>query len=402
MKRFPLVGCLSFALFFLAGTKMSAAQTLANMDCLNEQLSIQPRITACSQALTQTPGNRQLHLTRAYLYMNLQDFPKALADIQSVPPNSESHLLRGMIYRSEKNAPSALAEFNQGIALLKTDTPLPLQAELYIQRAETLYELKQSEAHRQDLDQVIKIFTELKSRSPRLRRALYMRSQYWKAQKNYHKAIEDLSQLILLGPRNPIFYSERIELWLKIKALDQALEDFNQLHRLSPEDPWFLISRGEVLLFLKKYDLAESDFHAAQVLSSETKPYFRSLAQIQLAWLYAIQKDFPRADAELKKGIAGDPQNRQSVFFAGWIAHLKGERKTAEAHLFSYFSRFQSGDAAIGQSAEWIDFNQATLLGHKSLNPTQAQIWQRHLEKAQANDLPALEALIKLILNLQP
>lgn len=31
MKRFPLAGCLSFALFFLAGTKMSVAQTQANI-----------------------------------------------------------------------------------------------------------------------------------------------------------------------------------------------------------------------------------------------------------------------------------------------------------------------------------------------------------------------------------
>lgn len=356
------------------------------------------RISACSEGLVQSPENRQLHLTRAYLYMRKHDYAKARSDIQAVPPNSDSHLLLGMIYKVEKQAHAAMAEFNQGIALATAETPATLLAELYLERAETQNTLNHLEAYRQDLDQAIAIFTAAQPRSPRLRQALYLRTEYWKKQNNTHKALEDLSQLIRLAPRNLPFYTDRIALALKIKAFDQALEDYQLLHQLDPEDPWYLLGQGEMRIYLNQYDRAEKDFLAVQ--EYDPPPEYLPLAHFQLAWLYALQADYPRAEAKLNQ-VRADPLPTMTpyLFYAGWIAHLKGDQKTAQSHLLAYLAQSQSGDTNLGEDAQWLDFNQKALLKNRSLTLAQTELWQQYLEKAQKNDLPALEALIKLLVS---
>ncbi|MBT9544337.1 MAG: hypothetical protein IV090_03020 [Candidatus Sericytochromatia bacterium] len=163
--------------------------------CLNGNLSVEPRIKACSTALVKTPENSQLYFTRAQLYMFIENPTQALSDINAVlalePNNSEA------------------------------------------------YEL----------------FVKIKFRSSTFSKVLSMRKKYYQEHNNYSKAIEDLNLIIELQPKIYLNYYNRAQMWLKLKAFDKALGDFDTIQTMMPNElpnePWVLIDWAEIWLYKK-------------------------------------------------------------------------------------------------------------------------------------------------------
>lgn len=259
-------------------------------------------------------------------------------------------------------------------------------------RANSQMRLQNYAAARADFDTLIAYLAQHKPRSKSYLNALLKRASLWEMEKNYAKAIEDLTQFIHVNPLGFISYYDRAQLWLKLKAFDRALEDLNTVYSRLPEQPWVLIDRSDVWLYQNEPTQAIKDLHLALELAVGDQARYASEVHIHLAWCYAIQQDFKQAEAELALALEDPTPNY--LLIQGLIAYLQGDRERAQKRLAECIANLE----ASGVFAEWLDNYQAVLWQKRDFSDDQKKVGQDLLNRAKDNDLKALEGYFEWLL----
>jgi tetratricopeptide (TPR) repeat protein/S1-C subfamily serine protease len=181
-----------------------------------------------TKAIKTDPSYAPAYFMRAYTYAQLQDYQRALQDIDKaielVPNYTRSYNNRGFL-KSEalKDFPGALQDFNTAIKLDPTNA-IP-----YVNRGDVKRKMNDVSGALSDYNQAIKL-------NPKLPEAYNSRGllQYSKLN-NIPAAIADFDQVIAINPNLAIGYLNRGTLKDKNNDISGALADFDRAINLDPE-----------------------------------------------------------------------------------------------------------------------------------------------------------------------
>ena len=206
--------------------------------------------------------------------------------------------------------------------------------------------------------------------------------------KNYKKAIINISKAIELDSLNAFYYEFRGRIisglfienkqleHIDIQNFNRALKDFNKAIELEPNNPDFYQSRGFLYLNFRKYKEAIYDFDQqlnyveytsekikalsgkakAKFESNEVETSFRILEEAllldsenililnDLAYQFAVLKDFELARKNLNKALAIDSQDKFTLANMGFIALESGKFEQA----LRLFDKVIEGDPEVG------------------------------------------------------
>jgi tetratricopeptide (TPR) repeat protein len=189
-------------------------------------------------AIRLNPKYAAAYFMRAYTYAQLQDFNKALADIDKaieiVPSYARSYSNRGFLKSERLNdLPGALQDFNTAIKLDSTD------AISYNNRGELKRKMNDISGSLSDYNQAIKL-------NPRLAEVYNNRGGlYYLKLNNIPAAVADFDKAIEINSNLAIAYYNRGTLKdQKLQDTPGALADFNRTIELNPSLAEVYFSRG--------------------------------------------------------------------------------------------------------------------------------------------------------------
>jgi tetratricopeptide (TPR) repeat protein len=134
--------------------------------------------------------------------------------------------------------------------------------------------------------------------------------------KKYHKAIEDLSNVIKLEPNNYIAYYNRGGAYFNTAQYTKAVDDFSNVIKLCPDDIITYDSRGKAYYYMQQYAKAIKDLsHYIKSNPNSSRAYeLRGGAYYHLKQYDKAVADFSRA-IKLEPDIARMYKNRGGAYF---------------------------------------------------------------------------------------
>lgn len=205
-----------------------------------------------------TPG----YLTRAQMYLELNDTTKAMADLNKAieidPYTSQSFSARGLLYFQQKDYNKALADLDEAIRLD------PYFNGNYINRGLVKYYLNDLRGAMADYDRVIEM--DPNNLIARFNRGL-LRAQV----ADNNRAIRDFDKVIALEPENAIAYLNRAMLNNEIGNKVAALNDLNVVLKAHPEYFTGYYMRSQLKRELNDLRGAEKDYMLARAEESEAR-----------------------------------------------------------------------------------------------------------------------------------
>ena len=198
------------------------------LDAYNKGIALLPTAGQLSTFRSHLPAFISLMLSRASLYLQLNNLERALTDYSKVleqePDNEESLFFRAYIYSQQRRNKEARADYDHllevnpmhedgrlGLAILNSKDNRPREA------------LEQ-------LDALILLY-------PTHARHYLARCGFYEKRKEYEKAMKDVGQALELEPKNPECYLTRASLYLAMKKKRLAGQDCRKAITLgaSPE-----------------------------------------------------------------------------------------------------------------------------------------------------------------------
>ena len=134
-------------------------------------------------------------------------------------------------------------------------------------------------------------------------------------QKDYDKALADLSESIRLDPGFVVAYDARSLVHRRKGDLDKAIADLDEVIRLDPKGVQAYVSRGEVQALKGKYDKAMADFSKAIELEPKNPWRWERRGVI-----YVRQGKWDPAIADLSKMVQLEPTNACAL---AWLASAR-------------------------------------------------------------------------------
>ncbi|MBK5195878.1 MAG: tetratricopeptide repeat protein [Proteiniphilum sp.] len=205
-----------------------------------------------------TPG----YLTRAQMYLELNDTTNAMADLNKAieidPYTSQSFSARGLLYFQQKDYNKALADLDEAIRLD------PYFNGNYINRGLVKYNLNDLRGAMADYDRVIEM--DENNLIARFNRGL-LRAQV----ADNNRAIRDFDKVIELEPENTIAYLNRAVLKNEIGNKAGALDDLNVVLRAHPEYFTGYYMRSQLKRDLNDLRGAENDYMLARTEESRAR-----------------------------------------------------------------------------------------------------------------------------------
>ena len=205
-----------------------------------------------------TPG----YLTRAQMYLELNDTTNAMADLNKAieidPYTAQSFSARGLLYFQQKDYNKALADLDEAIRLD------PYFNGNYINRGLVKYNLNDLRGAMADYDRVIEM--DENNLIARFNRGL-LRAQV----ADNNRAIRDFDKVIELEPENTIAYLNRAVLKNEIGNKAGALDDLNVVLRAHPEYFTGYYMRSQLKRDLNDLRGAENDYMLARTEESRAR-----------------------------------------------------------------------------------------------------------------------------------
>ncbi len=193
----------------------------------------------------------------------------------------------------------------------------PGNEELLIIRGKTYFTMANSEkykARRQELfDKAIRDYTESISKlgSPARTKseALSSRGTAYGAVGRYEQSINDLTEAILLYPKNKNAYSNRAVAYLNMQQYEKTLADYQEYLKIDPNDPNILYECGMMQRSLRHFEDAISSLNKAIKLNPNLGLAYleRARAKAKLGY-FGIKEDYQKAQ---QLGIALEPVDQQ-------------------------------------------------------------------------------------------
>jgi tetratricopeptide (TPR) repeat protein/V8-like Glu-specific endopeptidase len=251
-------------------------------------------IQSFSTAIQINPRYANAYLSRAILYEQMQDFQKALADVNQVitlkPRYFEAYYNRAVLKNVRLNdSQGALLDYDRAIALN------PRSFSAYYNRGNLKYEkLNDIQGALNDYNQAIAL-------NPKKIQAYNNRGALkYEKLNDIQGALDDFNQVILLNPKNPQAYKNRGTLKTdKLNDTQGALDDFNQSIFLDPKYSNAYYSRA-ILKNDKLNDIqgALADYNQAIILNPKHASAYNNrgiLKDIKLNDIKGALSDYDQA-----------------------------------------------------------------------------------------------------------
>ncbi|MBR2518496.1 MAG: tetratricopeptide repeat protein [Selenomonadaceae bacterium] len=214
--------------------------------------------------------------------------------IQLKPDYSEAYGNRGFVYYMAKDYPAAIADYNRAIELD------PTNAQNYIYRSTYWTQItKDNNRALTDLNKAI----ELKPSAHTYRN----RAGFYRTQKNFLSAIEDLTRAIELDTQDnslALSYHGRGNCYKELKMYDKAIADYTRTIELNQEDSIALgyFGRAEVYQAMKNFGAAIDDYtKLIELPATTTSKILLPVTYYLRAQCYKALGDNAKAQADMKK-----------------------------------------------------------------------------------------------------
>ena len=186
----------------------------------------------------------------------------AIADldiaIARYPHRAELYLQRASWQDSLGNGDAALGDYARAVAVDPSSAP-----------ARYLYGralLQRGNDQPGNLDLAIEAFSKVLQDFPHSPDVLLYRAFAYRAKKQNHAAVADLTAALIVQPKSAVAANERGNAYRDLRQPDLALADYDRAVALDPQWPEALRDRGFLYHRLARYDQARTDFKRALVL----------------------------------------------------------------------------------------------------------------------------------------
>lgn len=195
------------------------------------------------------------------------------------------------------------------------------------------------------------------------------RGVYYRLQKQYSKALQDLNQAVKLNPNEAMFYSNRGNIYFDLGRDEEAMYDYNNCIRLDSTDENAFANRGAIFGRKGQYTAALSDLSHALFLD----PDFIN-AYMNRGIIYGQLNQHTQAKTDFKKCLYLEPDN-DAIWNALAVEHQHlGEFDSSVVVLnqaielnpmqgIYFFNRGISFRLLRNQALANTDFNRAQNLG---------------------------------------
>jgi tetratricopeptide (TPR) repeat protein len=259
-----------------------------------------------SKAIQLNPQYVDAYFQRAYVYEQLQEFQRSLADYNQVSSLNPKHSLvynnRGML-KSEKlnDSKGSLADYNQAVSIN------PKDAEAYNNRGV----LKRNKLN--DIQGALADYSQAISISPKSAHYYYNRANLKKDKLNDNKgSLTDYNQAIAINPKYFKAYTNRGLLKAnKLNDLQGALTDYSQAIAINPKDIQAYGGRAD-LKAEKLNDLqgALADYNQAISIAPKYSQLYSARASLKAEKL----NDLKGALADYNQAVAVNPKDFDAYY----------------------------------------------------------------------------------------
>lgn len=126
-------------------------------------------------------------------------------------------------------------------------------------------------------------------------------------------AVEDLTRVLLLSPKQPAALTARARCWVEVKDSEKAMQDCDEAVAAGAGAEAFSL-RGDLWAAKKDYDRALADYGAAQRFDAEVADIFEARAEQQRATGKTAEADADMEQASrIRQALLGQADNGQST-----------------------------------------------------------------------------------------
>ncbi len=275
-----------------------------------------------SRAIALNPSYKSAYVLRAYVYPQIEEYAKALADynwlIKLEPQDPEHYYNRGVLRFLYLNDPQgALADYDRAIAIH------PHHVDYFYNRAVLKYlNLEDPSGAISDCDRAIAI-------QPDFHLAYDLRGQLKSKLGDPQGALADYNQAIAIAPENAGYYLDRGNLKRGfLNDAQGALADFSKAisfversaNALEPENASLYINRGNLRAFqLGDFQGALADYNRAIAIDPNSADTYLNRGALKTVKL----GDHQGALADYDRAIAIDPKHASAYLNRGLLKQHK-------------------------------------------------------------------------------
>ncbi len=227
-------------------------------DLLFENKDITSSIEWIQKAINKKPDDRKAHLKIAKLFLYLQDYPRAFAEINIVLRKNvydpEAYFLKGMIYKDMKDTAKAISNFQTAVQVAPDYRNAVVQlGVLYSAKKDPIAIKYLDNAYAMDTTDVFPIFA---------------RGVYYQDNKDFARAKQEYRRCILLDRRYTDAYFNMGYLLMQEDSAQKAWRQYDMAIKSDPGNPAAYFNRGLCSEMMDSLKNAVADYQIASRIDS--------------------------------------------------------------------------------------------------------------------------------------
>jgi len=216
-------------------------------------------LTLWSDAVLKSPGKARPVNNRGFIYLNLGQWEKAIADfskaIEIYPKWAVTYYNRGVAYEKLGEQQKSIVDYSAAIGID------PKYSEAYYNRGIVYGNMGQMELAMADFSKAVEI-------QPDYKNAFYNRGVCYLSQGQWDKSIDDFTKVIEMDPNHAKSYSNRGAAWANLGEWDKAIADYSKALEMEPNLATTFNNRGNAYMNTGQFEKAMADYFAAIEIDS--------------------------------------------------------------------------------------------------------------------------------------
>jgi tetratricopeptide (TPR) repeat protein len=253
---------------------------------------------------------------RGFARMKKQELEPAMSDIRQALKLNENYVTawnnRGLIAMQQQNYAEAVQAFGRAVELEPLDLRWIGHRRAALLKMER-YGEAQADASRIEWLTQLQQQTQEVRRSPSSADGWLRRGRLLMEGKEFAAAVEDLTRVLMLSPRQPEALTARAHCWVELKDTEKAMLDCDEAVNAGAGAVAYSL-RGDLRAAKRDFDLALADYVAAQRFDAEVAGIFEARAEELRAAGKTAEADADVAEARrIREALAGQSNADQST-----------------------------------------------------------------------------------------
>lgn len=241
-------------------------------DMLFENKDINGSIDWIQKAIIKDPTDRKAHLKIAKLFLYLQNYSKAFAEINIVLRvnvyDPEAYFLKGMIYKDMKDTARAISNFQTAVQVSPDYKDAVIQlGQLFSAKKDPLALKYFDNAYKIDSTDVFPIFA---------------KGVYYQNEKDYPKAKEEYRKCILRNMHYVDAYFNLGYMYMQEDSIEKSFRQYDIVTKIDPINPAAYYNRGLCNEMMNKINEAVADYRQASSLDTAYKSPKEALRRLKV------------------------------------------------------------------------------------------------------------------------